>query len=811
MSFRTLLFTAASVAAIAGSAQAQAQSTAAEDAANLEQVVVTGTRTAGRTRLDTIAPVDIVSEKALTRTGTTELAQSLSTLAPSINFPRPAITDGTDHIRPATLRGLSPDQTLVLVNGTRRHATALVNVNGSIGRGSAAVDLNAIPTIALNRVEVLRDGASAQYGSDAIAGVINLRLREARSGGGAIATYGRYDTEVKTARNTDGRDEKDGQTVTLQAWQGLPLGPEGFLTISAEYRDRNPTSRGDIDVRVTPARVTSRYGDAEVTDKTIYFNAGLPVSETWDAYGWAGYQAREGASAAFPRIVGDARQVPVASIYPNGFLPLIASDITDTTAAAGLRGELGGFKLDLNVAYGKNEIDYRTENSANASYGAASQTSFNSGGMSYDQTVVGLDVSRGVDIGAYEPLNVAFGAEARWEGYSIRAGEPTSYNRGPLTSSAAGAQGFPGFQPSNVLSKDRNNVGVYLDLESRLTERFTASAAVRYEDYSDFGATTTGKLAARFELADGLAVRGAASTGFRAPALQQQFFTTTSTNFIIINGVSTPVEVGTFPATSPVAKVLGAKPLEAEKSTNYSLGLVFHKGPFEVTVDAYRINIDNRIVLSENIQGSATGTPTQQTINNLLRPFNVTAARFFINGVETETRGIDVVARYRLDADEGGVFDLTAAANFNETDVTRIPTTNALSSLPVPPTLFARANVLTFEEGTPKSKVTLAGDWAKDKWGASLKTTFYGSVLSPNNDATGAFDVRTGDKAVVDLEARYGFTEHVTLAVGANNMFDEYPNRTPATVNTTNATAFTSFSPFGFNGRFLYTRLSINW
>jgi len=809
MSFRILLFTAASVAAIASSAQAQ--STAPDDAANLEQVVVTGTRTAGRTRLDTIAPVDIVSEKALTRTGTTELAQSLSTLAPSINFPRPAITDGTDHIRPATLRGLSPDQTLVLVNGTRRHATALVNVNGSIGRGSAAVDLNAIPTIALNRVEVLRDGASAQYGSDAIAGVINLRLREARSGGGAIATYGRYDTEVKTARNTDGRDEKDGQTVTLQAWQGLPLGPEGFLTISAEYRDRNPTSRGDIDVRVTPARVTSRYGDAEVTDKTIYFNAGLPVSETWDAYGWAGYQAREGASAAFPRIVGDARQVPVASIYPNGFLPLIASDITDTTAAAGLRGELGGFKLDLNVAYGKNEIDYRTENSANTSYGAASQTSFNSGGMSYDQTVVGLDVSRGVDIGAYEPLNVAFGAEARWEGYSIRAGEPTSYNRGPLTSSAAGAQGFPGFQPSNVLSTDRNNLGVYLDLESRLTERFTASAAVRYEDYSDFGATTTGKLAARFELADGLAVRGAASTGFRAPALQQQFFTTTSTNFIIINGVSTPVEVGTFPATSAVAKVLGAKPLEAEKSTNYSLGLVFHKGPFEVTVDAYRINIDNRIVLSENIQGSATGTPTQVTINNLLLPFNVTAARFFINGVETETKGLDIVARYRLDADEGGVFDLTAAANFNKTDVTKIPTTNTLSSLPTPPTLFGRANVLTFEKGTPKHKVTLAGDWAKDKWGASLKTTFYGSVLSPNNDATGAFDVRTGDKAVVDLEARYGFTEHVTLAVGANNMFDEYPDRTPVTVNTTNATAFTSFSPFGFNGRFLYTRLSINW
>lgn len=431
--------------------------------------------------------------------------------------------------------------------------------------------------------------------------------------------------------------------------------------------------------------------------------------------------------------------------------------------------------------------------------------------MTYDQTVVGLDVSRGVDIGAYEPLNVAFGAEARWEGYSIRAGEPASYNRGPITTAAAGAQGFPGFQPSNVLSRDRDNIGLYLDLESRLTERFTASAAVRYEDYSDFGSTTTGKLAARYELTEGFAIRGAVSTGFRAPALQQQFFTTTSTNFIIINGVSTPVEVGTFPATSAVAKVLGAKPLEAEKSDNLSAGVVFQRGPFELTVDAYQIKIDNRIVLSENIQGSATGSATAVAIYNLLAPFNVTAARFFLNGVDTETKGLDVVARYRIDDDQAGRFDLTAAANFNKTDVTKLPTTNTLSSLPVPPSLFNRANVLTFEEGTPKRKITLAGDWSREAWGATLKTTFYGSVLSPNNDPTGAFDVRTGSKAVVDLEGRYAINERLNLAIGANNLFDEYPNRTPANVNTTNATAFTGFSPFGFNGRFFYGRVSVSW
>ena len=514
----------------------------------------------------------------------------------------------------------------MLVNSKRRHQSALVNVNGSVGRGSAAVDLNAIPLAAIESVEVLRDGASAQYGSDAIAGVINLRLRDAREGGNATLTYGEYDTKVQTERGA--RDASDGTTMTASGWVGLPLGPEGFLTLSAEYRDRDPTSRGDFDNRVPGSPVTSRFGDPTAEDITAYANAGVPLGEDWSVYGWAGYQQREGDSAAFPRIFNDARNVP--AIYPNGFLPLITTDIDDIALGWGLRGDLGGWEIDVSLVYGSNEVVYGVEDSLNVSYGAASQTSFDAGEMNYDQFVLNAGVVRGFEIGGLpEPLNLAFGVEWRRESYGIVAGEPASYNRGPIVGVAAGAQGFPGFQPSNELDEHRNAVSTYVDVEAKLTEKFLASVALRGEDYSDFGSAVTGKLAGRFDFTPNFAIRGAASTGFRAPGLQQEYFTSTATNFI--GGL--PFEVGTFPATSDVAVTLGAKPLDAEKSRNYSLGSVVRFGNFEATIDAYRIDIRDRIVLSENLN-------TVQ-VAALISPFGATVARFFINGVETKTEGID--------------------------------------------------------------------------------------------------------------------------------------------------------------------------
>jgi len=800
-----------------------AQTVPQDEETSVDEIIVTGTRVAGRTRLDTIAPVDVISGEALSRQGSTELAQALSTLAPSISFSRPSITDGTDSVRPATLRGLAPDQTLVLLNGIRRHSSALVNVNGSIGRGSAAVDLNAIPSIAIDRVEVLREGASAQYGSDAIAGVINLRLREARSGGGLTATYGLNSTEFATARIPQGRREDDGETFTIAGWQGLPLGEEGFLTVSAEYRDREPTSRGDLDPRLAPrpARVTSRFGDPKTTDATIYLNAGVPLSNGFELYGFTGYQRREAESAATPRTFNNANNDP--AVFPDGFLPIIAPTVDDFTAAGGLRGKVGGFDVDLNLVYGRNEIAFRVEDTLNGSLVPNSPTSFDAGGLAYDQFVLGLDVVRRYDVGLFQPLNVAFGAEARRETYQIFAGELASFQfrpgrvpfPGAVGAIGAGSQGFIGFRPSNEVDVDRNSYGLYLDLDAQVTEQFNVNGAVRFEDFSDFGNTTTGKIAARYDFTDSFALRGAASTGFRAPGLQQAFFTATAINFVIIGGVSTPVEVTTFPASDPIARNLGARPLEAEESTNYSFGLVFNKGPFELTVDAYQIDITDRIVLSENLLGSATGNATSLAIFNLLNPpgtgGSVGGGRFFVNGVDTTTEGVDIVGRYRHDYSDTGRVDFTLAANLNTTDVTRVPAIPTGVPIPAPPSLFNRINVLTFEEGTPSEKIVFGADLSDGPVGLSAKVQSFSSVLQPFSNTDPAFDVNTGDKVLLDLEARYRYNERVELALGVNNVTDVFPDFTPATVNTTGATAFSNFSPFGISGRFIYGRLSLNW
>ncbi|MDP1641932.1 MAG: TonB-dependent receptor plug domain-containing protein, partial [Phenylobacterium sp.] len=437
MQYRTFLLAAASATSLMSTAAfAQTATGATPSAAEVQEIVVTGTRTTGRSRLDTLAPVDVVTSQSLQQRGVTELAAALSTTVPSISFPRPSNTDGTDAVRPATLRGQGPDQTLVLVNGTRRHVSALLNTNGSVGRGSAAVDLNAIPSTALERIEVLRDGAAAQYGSDAIAGVVNLRLREAATGGGLSVTYGQYETQFDGFYGRDG-NISDGATTTVSGWQGLPLGADGFLTLSAEYRDRENTNRSDIDRRVTPNRITSRFGDADVEDVSFYANAGKPLGDVWEAYGWFGVQERDASSAATYRTPTDANQ-NVPAVYPNGYLPKLATDTSDLSGALGLRGEIAGFNADFNIVYGKNDINFGVRETINPSYGAASQTSFEAGGLEYSQTVFSADFSRGVDVGLAGPLNVAFGLQARTETFEINQGEPTSYNRGPITNVSFG-------------------------------------------------------------------------------------------------------------------------------------------------------------------------------------------------------------------------------------------------------------------------------------------------------------------------------------------------------------------------------------
>ncbi len=816
-----LLLTAAAIATAAGQASPAAQPAptqaeegqgapvagAATPADEGADIIVTGTRVEGRSRLDSASPVDVLSGASLQRQGTTELATALSSIAPSIDFPRPAANDGTDAIRPATLRGLSPDQTLVLVNGIRGHTSALLNTNGTVGRGSAAVDLNTIPTVALDRIEVLRDGASAQYGSDAIAGVVNLRLRQARAGGGAQVTYGFYDTDVQTAN--DRRHVTGENAVTASVWQGVGFGDDGYLTVSGEYTNRQPTNRADVDTRVSPRRVTGRYGDPAVEQYTGFVNAGTSLTDNLSIYAFGGYQDRDSRGAAFPRI-------PTAAALPaltraglaDGFLPIINTKSKDINSAVGIRGDLAGFDIDLSLSYGRNTIDFRTLDSANYAYGAATPRNFYDGALSYDQYVAGLDVTRKFDV--FQSLNVAFGIEGRREGYKITAGEQASYDNPPagtvtgipagtaLALVPPGAQGFGGFAPRNATERSRRNGSIYLDLEAQVTEKLLFGIAGRAEDYSDFGTTATGKVSARYDFADWIALRGTASTGFRAPSLQQQYFTQVAS--VVTNGV--PVLTGTVPSTSDIGRALGGRPLEPEKSTNLSVGTVIRAGGFDLTVDAYRIHIRDQIGLSENI-----GASFSPQVAGLLTPFNVSAARFFVNGLASTTKGIDVVAHYRLRTAAAGAFDLTVAGNINDVKVTRVPTSTA--TLNPAPTLFARSRILTLEDGTPQEKVTGTIDWSLDKLGALARVTYYGNVNQPGT--TPAADVFTGRHAITDLELRYAAAKGAQIGLGVSNLFDVYPDRTIPANNSTGVLGFPYYSPFGFNGRYVYARVGVNW
>lgn len=823
MRHRHILFAAASVASLLAAETAAAQTSESE----IGEVVVTGTRVANRSALQTAAPVDVIGGAELSKSGITEVNQALSVALPSFNFPRPGLADGTDTIRPATLRGLAPDQTLVLVNSKRRHSASLVNINGTIGRGSSAVDLNTIPSAMVQSIEVLRDGASAQYGSDAIAGVINVRLRDAREGGNITATYGERITKVKTlvdavpaganytVADKANYSRNDGETINLTGWVGLPVGEAGHLTLAAEYLDQKKTIRtapdwrrqysttGPFDPReATFDRYNAWYGEPDLEQWTVFANAGYDVSDTTKLYGWASYQNRDFTSAGFFRRPLDDRNI--TAIYPDGFLPLINPEVEDLSLAGGVEWKLGEWDMDTSLVYGSNRMDFTIRNTLNRSLGPTSPTVFDAGGFKYDQLVANLSGVREFDAGLASPLNVAAGVEVRREGYEIFAGEPNSFRNGGILlngqPTASGAQVFPGFRPANEVDKHRTSVGAYVDLEANVTDAFLVSGAVRFEHYSDFGETVTGKLAMRYDVNDAFAIRGSIQNGFRAPSLQQQYFATTSTNFI--NGV--PFDITTFPATDPVAAALGAQPLDAEKSINYAAGVVFRSGAFSLTIDAYRIEVDDRIVLSENL--TAANVRAFLTAQGFV---GVGGGRFFINGVDTTTKGVDIIANYKVTTDAMGQFAFTVGANFNDTNVTKVPATPQLAALNPAPVLFDRINVLTFEEGTPNSKLTGSVDWTMDAFGATVRATRYGKVLSPGT--TAANDLELNSAVLIDLEARWNVLENVRLTLGADNVFDEYPTKTPPNLNTTSNTPFSNYSPFGRSGRYVYGRVSVNF
>ena len=855
----TALFIAAASPAFAQQDNAP-QDSAVEEATGADAIIVTGTRRTDRTVADSTVPVDVISGDALLNSGQTETNKLLNQLVPSFNFPQPSLTDGTDSLRPATLRGLAPDQVLVLINGKRRHQSALVNLNGSVGRGSTAVDLNTIPPLAIERIEVLRDGAASQYGSDAIAGVINVQLKKGM-GGRAQATFGKYITEMEDVGQVDtvslttglsdnptvtytGNDRKrnDGDTYTFASNFGLPLGESGYLNLTAEYKDRSPTNRSGPDIRrnyfaagdpreATFNRYAHRYGDGVSKDLNFFVNAGYEFSDTAEFYTFGSYGVRDGNGAGFYRRSSDARNRDWAAstttfvpIYADGFLPLIASTIVDISAAAGLRGATSGWDYDLSVVYGSNRLDYTIENTVNTSLGgAASARRFDSGGLRSGQTSVNLDLRRDLDIGIGQSVSLAFGGEYRNENYKIVAGELQSYVNGPFSAApfnaAGGAQVFPGFRPANATDVSRDSFAGYVELDADLSDRLTLQLAGRYEHFSDFGDTVNGKAAARFEVIDGVALRGSVSTGFRAPSLAQQSFATTSTNNV--GGVL--IEIGTFPVTSPVAIALGAQPLEPEKSVNLGAGVTFTPVTgLSITADYYNIQINDRITLTENLQGAdVLALLTSAGVSG------VSSARFFINGIDTKTTGLDIVASYRVPEFGFGQFRLSVGYNLNNTKITDRRVFSGFTAQ----RLFARQESFRLTDGQPKNKLNIGLDWDYDNFGLTLRTNRYGEVFLPSGFSTAANnnnialapgdvpgDIFLSPKWVTDLEFRFKPVESVSIAFGANNLLDVYPDRLPfGTVDGVNYGFNNSFlpyssqSPFGFSGRFVYGRVSIDF
>lgn len=710
---------------------------------------------------------------------------------------------------------------------------------------------------------MLRDGASSLYGSDAIAGVINIQLRRS-VGGRAQITFGRYITDLNDVPqvtgvatganglpvvvtpgstnndvlqlNTNGRDRhvEDGDTWTIATNIGLPVGPNGYLNFTAEVKDRDPTNRTAADPRrqyvtvgdpreLTIDRYTHRYGDGRSQDMNFFVNAGADLGQ-FELYGFGSYGIRDGNGAGFYRRANDVRNRDWAAstttfipIYPDGFLPLIVSQIVDISAAAGIRGDVAGWHADLSVVYGSNRLDYNVENTVNTSLGGAlSPRRFDAGGLRFGQTVANLDLQRTISTSFLHDLSLAIGGEFRNENFKIVRGDVGSYINGPFSAApfnaAGGSQVFPGFRPNNEVDESRNSFALYAELDADITDRLSMQVAGRYEHYSDFGDTINGKIAGRFEPIQGVALRGSISTGFRAPSLHQQYFTATSTNNV--GGVL--IEIGTFPVSDPVSVALGAQPLDPEKSLNLGGGIALTpiRG-LSLTADLYQININDRIVLSENLQGAAVVALLQGAGIN-----NITSARFFVNGIDTRTRGIDIVGSYRLPDFGMGRVTLTAGYNYNKTTITDRAVLPTLPGL----TLFARPESLRLTNGQPRSKINLGLDWNYGPVGFTARTNRYGSVLIPGTETAitlpiGASptDITLSPKWITDVELRvrpFGEGHGIELAVGANNVFDVYPDRLPAggIFGLNNFfLPYSSFSPFGFNGRFVYGRMSVQF
>ncbi|MFY0628735.1 MAG: TonB-dependent receptor [Flavobacteriaceae bacterium] len=855
-----------------------------EDNVALDEVVLVGSRNKNRTVANTPVPIDIIDVSELVSAGPQITVNDiLNYVAPSFTSTTQTVSDGTDHIDPASVRGLGPDQVLVLVNGKRRHNTSLVNVNGTVGRGSVGTDMNAIPAYAIKRIELLKDGAAAQYGSDAIAGVINIVLKDNEGFEFSVNTGSNWGTETN---NQNGG--LDGENFQLNANFGVPLGDKGgFINFTGELSTRAPSSRAGKDgfsgtifngansiewigansglgsditgyslnevkllaqgvtyfdlalknsinnagsladiasligfdttdaelaVRgLTRSDFSMRVGQSQLRNGKFFANMAFPVNEDLEFYAFGGISYRAGNSGGFYRRPDQSRAF--TGLHPSGFLPEINSDVKDKSVAFGIRGKYGDWDIDFSNTWGENSFDFTIGNSNNATLLNSSPLIAYAGGHSFAQNTTNLDVSQYFE-DTFEGLNVAFGAEYRLENFNIFQGQEESWATYDINGNIfngdtslqvqdffgnarpGGIQVFPGFRPENERNAYRNNYAFYADVEADLTEDLLVAGAVRYENYSDFGSTFNWKLAARLKMSENMNLRAAASTGFRAPSLHQQNFNSTSTNFI--NGI--PNEVGTFSNDSRIASLLGIPELKQEESFSGSLGITakIPDANLTITIDAFYTAIEDRVVLTGNFsRPDAAGE-----LQSLFDQANATRARFFANAIDTETQGIDIVVSHRTNISD---MRLTSDFAFSYAKTKRVDDIHASQQLASQiDTYFGTRESIFLELAQPRVKANLGHLLTADKWNAFLRNSFFGAVTNP-----GGANEEFGAKVITDLSFGYTFTDNLTFTIGSSNIFDVYPDETPA-----NATSGNNFiyprntSQFGFNGRTVFARLN---
>ena len=816
--------------------------------------VVIGSRARHTASEELAVPVDVFPAEVLQQQGTMETAAILQSVAPSINFPRQSVTDAGDIVRPFTLRGLSPDHTLVLVNGWRRHQTALVNnFTYGMGAGSSGVDLNALPASAVDRIEVLRDGASAQYGSDAIAGVVNLVIKEGEFTPFLNGDIGRYTTD-------DYPD--DGTTANVNGGWGLKLG-RGSLGLFGEYRDRRPTNRawadpfevagtgvpdsinsiGQVVQKRNPVdQPNHHWGDGLEKDALGFANFRMPMNEAGssEVYVFGGYSHRDGAGNGYRRYFDSPRNWP--EIHPLGFLPTIAGEAVDYSAAGGVRGVVSGWSYDLGAEFGHNDFDYNITNTNNASLGPCldvpcapgpdgilgtaddpgipNKTSFFAGRVLRQEFVSGLNLAKAVEMGLRAPVNLAFGAAFRRERYAIRAGELASYINGfhldqdSVDVAPAGSSVFPGFTPSDATDRHRTNFGVYADAETNLSDKVLANVAGRFETYSDFGERLTGKAAVRFQPSRRLTLRAAIGTGFRAPGLSQVAFGKVTTNVI----AGEFIDFGIFPADHPASVALGAKPLKDETSVNFSGGLALSPTDnLTLTADYFHIRIDDRVLLGATFDDAAT----LQLLTNA--GFGtIQGVQYFTNGLDTRTQGVDLTANLRVPAGVSGTLDLNASLNFTKNEIIRVdPLPQVLIDAgSTEPGLLDSVTAIGIEDERPDWRGTLQANYSVGRFSALGRYSYYGGFSSAQPGFCDLCRDDYGAKSLVDAEVGYRF-DLVKLSLGVRNLFDTYPDQPSSLVDVGGGTPAKDFnnnfgtfpwaaaSPFGYNGRFVYARTEI--